>query len=465
MPSTCRSRRRWPTSSRGPPERELSSEHRSRGRSSTRGSGLVRRPHRGANARTGSLASGRTMALLWGSSGQLLGRDPELAAIEGLLDGGRRAPHSWRGRRRQVVLAGRCGSTSDTSLASGVLSATGVEAEAELPFAGLHQALLPVVDGRRRTARPATEGAPDGVRPRRRGAAGPVPRGLATLSLLTDLAANAGRPARRRRAVARRPDRRRPDVRGSSAWRRSLWRFIAAVREGLPSPLLRGGLRELRLRTARGLRGPGAARSPRSGPAIPGSVSGSSRRQPAIRWRWSSSRTRCPRTSATVLRRCLPMLRLSEHLEHGVRGTHLPGCRTTTRRLLLVATANESEAIDEIVAAASTIVEGSTEVRPRPCDRCTTRQCEWRRSSRSATRSCDRPCTTPATNLERRTAHTALAMVLDHLAATEGVAPRRSQPSAADEAVAARAGRRRGCVRVPEAPIRSRSLRSSVPPG
>ena len=78
----------------------------------------------------------------------LLGRDSECEAIDGLLDAARCS------RSGVLVLRGDAGIGKSALLAHAlqradgmrVLSGAGVEAESELPFAGLHQLLWPVLD-------------------------------------------------------------------------------------------------------------------------------------------------------------------------------------------------------------------------------------------------------------------------------------------------------------------------------
>ena len=89
----------------------------------------------------------------------LLGRDRECEAIEELLDGARES------RSGALVLRGEPGIGKSTLIAYAlgradgmkVLSATAVEAESELPFAGLHQLLWPVLE--RVDALPDVQGA------------------------------------------------------------------------------------------------------------------------------------------------------------------------------------------------------------------------------------------------------------------------------------------------------------------
>src|SRR5690348_27838 len=78
----------------------------------------------------------------------LLGRESECEAIDGLLDGARAS------RSGALVLRGEPGIGKSSLLdyavrrAEGmrVLTGAGVEAESELPFAGMHQLLWPVLD-------------------------------------------------------------------------------------------------------------------------------------------------------------------------------------------------------------------------------------------------------------------------------------------------------------------------------
>jgi DNA-binding NarL/FixJ family response regulator/tetratricopeptide (TPR) repeat protein len=79
----------------------------------------------------------------------LLGRERECSAIDELLDGARAS------RSGALVLRGEAGIGKSALLeyaaaraeGMGVLSGSGIEAESELPFAGLHQLLWPVLEG------------------------------------------------------------------------------------------------------------------------------------------------------------------------------------------------------------------------------------------------------------------------------------------------------------------------------
>jgi DNA-binding CsgD family transcriptional regulator len=123
---------------------------------------------------------------------QLHGRDTELAALNDLLD------HARKGTSGTLVLRGDPGIgktalvTQVAAAADGfrVIRAAGIEEESELPFAGLHLLLRPVLD--------RVSALPDVQAEALRGAlglakAGPADRflvGLAVLSLLAELAAD-----------------------------------------------------------------------------------------------------------------------------------------------------------------------------------------------------------------------------------------------------------------------------------
>src|SRR4051795_10823981 len=79
----------------------------------------------------------------------LIGRDAEVARLRELLDAARISSESGT-----LVVRGAAGAGKSTLLEEArrhaygmhVLAITGVESEAELPFAGLHQLLLPILD-------------------------------------------------------------------------------------------------------------------------------------------------------------------------------------------------------------------------------------------------------------------------------------------------------------------------------
>jgi DNA-binding CsgD family transcriptional regulator len=94
----------------------------------------------------------------WGGI-ELVGRDRERAAIDAVLDSAR------SGRRGALMIRGEAGIGKSSLLeyarrrAEGftVLHASGVEFEAELPFATLHQLLMPVLERRSEISRPQAQ--------------------------------------------------------------------------------------------------------------------------------------------------------------------------------------------------------------------------------------------------------------------------------------------------------------------
>jgi predicted ATPase len=85
-----------------------------------------------------------------GAGGPILGREIELARLDGLVDalperGAALLVRGEAGIGKSVLLS----AASRRAEAAGmrVLGATGVQSEAELPFAGLHQLLMPLLDG------------------------------------------------------------------------------------------------------------------------------------------------------------------------------------------------------------------------------------------------------------------------------------------------------------------------------
>ena len=123
---------------------------------------------------------------------ELIGRDKELAALAGLIDqvhdrGAAIAVHGEAGIGKSSLLRAAAEYGRQSGLA--VLRTEGVEAEARLPFAGLHQLLRPVLDATGRLPAPqrqalaAAFGTGEGDRPE------PFMIALATLNLLADEAA------------------------------------------------------------------------------------------------------------------------------------------------------------------------------------------------------------------------------------------------------------------------------------
>jgi len=92
-----------------------------------------------------------------GAGGPIFGRERELAQLDALVDG-------LPGRGAALLVRGEAGIGKSALLSAAgrrageagmrVLRATGVQSEAELPFAGLHQLLLPLLDGTERLPAP-----------------------------------------------------------------------------------------------------------------------------------------------------------------------------------------------------------------------------------------------------------------------------------------------------------------------
>lgn len=87
----------------------------------------------------------------------LVGRTEELRLVEGLLDAGRDhgavvLVHGEAGIGKSALLAAAHAAASGRGYQ--VLTTAGIESEANLPFAGLHQALRPLLDRANRLAGP-----------------------------------------------------------------------------------------------------------------------------------------------------------------------------------------------------------------------------------------------------------------------------------------------------------------------
>jgi DNA-binding CsgD family transcriptional regulator len=180
---------------------------------------------------------------------RLYGRDGEADALDRLLGG---VP----GRGGALVVRGEAGIGKSALLSEAaaacrgmlVLTATGVQSEADLPFAGLHQLLRPLLT--RHSACPAVEssaikaafGAAGGVAPELYLTA------LATLELLSEAAAHA--PILLIAEDAQWLDRPTCDVLAFIGRRLESDPVVllAAIRDGYDSPLLHAGLPELHLR-------------------------------------------------------------------------------------------------------------------------------------------------------------------------------------------------------------------------
>jgi DNA-binding CsgD family transcriptional regulator len=181
----------------------------------------------------------------------LLGRDPEIAVLRDVID------HA-RDRGAVLVLRGEAGIGKSSLIAAAVrdaadrgmliLATSGVQAEADLPFAGLHQLIRPVLSGisalpaRQRTALLTAFGMADATAPDLFLVA------LATLDLLSDTADRA--PLLLCIEDAQWLDRPTSDVLAFVARRVEAEpvTLLIAIRDGYDSALADAGARELRLR-------------------------------------------------------------------------------------------------------------------------------------------------------------------------------------------------------------------------
>ena len=223
-----------------------------------RGASCGGRPRTAAGGRASGASCGRPS---WRHSElrsphMLYGRDAERSRIGQALDGARES------RSAVLVLRGEPGVGKSAlleearGLAAGmrVLRGRGIESEAQIPYAGLHQLLRPGPRRRGPAAAAAGARAARRARPRRRHERRVVPR-LARRAHAARRGGRAGARAvpGRRRALARRGQRRVADVRGAPARGR-------ARRD----PVRRPRRRRARLRGAR-VRGAAARRARRRG--------------------------------------------------------------------------------------------------------------------------------------------------------------------------------------------------------
>jgi len=180
----------------------------------------------------------------------LVGREREVAVVDSLVDrvgdrGGALVVRGEAGIGKSALLAAASRRATDSGML--VLGATGVQAEAQLPFAGLHQLLRPILAGGQelpapqRTALLAAFGMTDTAAPDLFLIA------LAALELLADTAARS--PLLLVVEDAQWLDRPTGDVLAFLARRLESEPIVllVAIREGYKSSLAQAGLSELRL--------------------------------------------------------------------------------------------------------------------------------------------------------------------------------------------------------------------------
>ena len=287
----------------------------------------------------------------------LLGREQELREVDRILS---RAGQSGGA----LLIRGEVGVGKSSILAEAiaraeaagtrVLRTTGVQSETNLPYAGLHQLLQPWIAGIDQLASPqrgairaalglADEAVPDTFLV-----------GLATLSLLADLAESG--PVLVVADDAQWLDSPTSDVLAFVARRLGAdpITLIAAIRDGFDTTLAHGGVPELRL---------GPLDEPSSGAVLDRHAPGLSA---AVRARLLAESVGNPLALAELPKALPPQFRgdaklpavlpLTERLEHAfaARVAQLP---KATRRALLVAAADEGSSFGEIVAAVDALGE------------------------------------------------------------------------------------------------------------
>jgi DNA-binding CsgD family transcriptional regulator len=292
----------------------------------------------------------------------LVDRDGERDVITRLLEalhdgGGALVVHGEAGVGKSALLAWAASTAADRGML--VLTAAGVQSEMHLPFAALHQLLRPVL--------PRAESLPAPQRDAMRAAFAmsdaAVPDlflvGLATLELLSEVAD--GSPVVVIADDAQWVDRSSADVLTFVA-RRVHWDpivVLASVRDGHNSPLAAVGLPELRLGrlAARSARDLLDTHFPALAPAVRDRLLKEAEGNPLALLELPVALSSGARGGEAVLPRHLPVTARLEQA-FSVRAADLPAA---TRALLLVAAANDSGMLAEIMRATE-IVTGTEPV-------------------------------------------------------------------------------------------------------
>ncbi|GIH97558.1 AAA family ATPase [Planobispora siamensis] len=286
--------------------------------------------------------------------GALYGRDRELAVIHDLLDGiddrgGAIVVRGEPGIGKSALLRAAAAGAGRRAMAVSV--AAGVEAETHLPFAGLHQLLMPLLE--------SADVLPARQREALFGAFGMGPAespeffliALATLNLLGDAAAARG-PLLITVDDVQWLDRSTVDVLGFVARRLASEpiALVLAVRDGYATGLDTSGLPELRLG---GL--PPEAAQALLDTVTPGLAAGTRRRLLAEAMGNPLALVELPLALHEDPGRAeAEFLPLTERLERAfaARSADLPA---STRTLLLAAAADDGDAVADLLAAATTI--------------------------------------------------------------------------------------------------------------
>ncbi len=286
----------------------------------------------------------------------LVGREREVGVLDELVGrvgerGGALVVRGEAGIGKSALLAAATTRARDRGMP--VLTATGVQSEAHLPFAGLHQLLRPILaatddlPARQRIALLAAFGMADAAAPDLFLIA------LAALELLADTAA--GAPLLLSVEDAQWLDRPTGDVLAFVARRLESEPIVllASIREGYESPLVEAGLAELRLE---GLDQAAAgelldAHAPRLGRGVRERLLDEAAGNPLALTELPAALGADQLGGGALLPTRLP---LTARLEHALaaRVSELPAA---ARTLLLVAAVDDGEALAEVLAAAATI--------------------------------------------------------------------------------------------------------------
>jgi DNA-binding CsgD family transcriptional regulator len=288
---------------------------------------------------------------------ELYGRERELGLLAGLVDdasesGGALIVRGEAGIGKSALLAAVRARASDQK--SQVLSATGIQSEARLPFAGLHQFIKPVLDlagmlpARQRAALLAAFGMSGDARPE------PFLIGLATLELIGE--ASESSPLLLVIDDAQWLDEPTCTVLAFAARRLAAERavMLIAVRDGMPSPFDEAGLPELRVA---GLDERAAAelldsRSPRLEPELRHRVLAEAVGNPlALVELPDALRQAQLQPDSPLAPSHLP---LTTRLERAF-AARLRGLPAVTSSVLLAAAADDTGVIDEVLRAASAV--------------------------------------------------------------------------------------------------------------
>jgi hypothetical protein len=301
-----------------------------------------------------------------GAAGEpLYGREHELQVVADLVGGlaeragGVLVVRGEAGIGKSALLAAAARLAADSG--ARVLSATGIQAEARLPFAGLHQLLRPILPLAERLPPPQRAGLLSAFGMADAEPAGPFLIGLAALELISEAAS--GTPVLLTADDAQWLDEPSCAVLGFVARRLAAepTALLVTIRDGLASPFGAAGLPELVLA---GLTEPAAAalldaRAPGLDPALRDRLLAEAAGNPlALVELPKAMRPGLPAS------RGLPpsLLPLTARLERTFAAQE-SGLPAATRAVLLAAAADDAGALPEVLAAASALTGAAVTAR------------------------------------------------------------------------------------------------------